>query len=74
MKLSTVHVLGVEITRLWPLAIAARGGDAGARALFHRRWREILAREDLWAENFKVVTHWVPQFLWFAIWLADGRP
>ena len=36
--------------------------------------REILARPDLWEEDFQVVTHWVPQFLWFGIWLADGRP
>ncbi|MCZ6597068.1 MAG: DUF2891 family protein [Planctomycetota bacterium] len=74
VKLNTVHVLGIEISRLWGLAIAARDGDEEARELFHRRYREILARPDLWEEDFRVVTHWVPQFLWFGIWLADGRP
>ena len=74
VKLSTVHVLGVEISRLWPLAIQAHRGDKAASEAFSKRWRELIAREDLWAEDFEVVTHWVPQFLWFATWLADGRP
>lgn len=74
VTLSDVHVLGVEISKLWGLSVEMRRGYADARAAFHLRYHEILARSDLWEEDFEVVTHWVPQFLWFAIWVADGRP
>lgn len=74
VRLSDVHVMGVEISKLWGFAVKMRRGDADASAAFHLRYHEILARPDLWEEDFEVVTHWIPQFLWFAIWVADGRP
>ena len=42
--------------------------------VFHERMYALLERRDLWAEDFRSVTHWIPQYLWFALWLADGRP
>lgn len=74
VSLRDVHVLGTEISHMWPLAIQARGGDQDARTQLNARLARYLEREDLWAEDFTVVTHWVPQFLWLTYWLADGRP
>ena len=74
MRLRTVHVVGVEVSRLWSWAAAAARGDTGARRQFNTRMKEILARTDLWADDFRVVSHWVPQFLWIGVWLAQGRP
>lgn len=74
VSLRDVHLLGTEISHMWPLAVRAQTGDAKAKAELNLRLSRYLAREDLWAEDFTVVTHWVPQFLWLTIWLADGRP
>lgn len=73
VTLRTVHPVGVHVTQLWPLAVDARH-DPIARAAYERRMAEILARTDLWADDFTVVSHWVPQFLWMAVWLSRGRP
>lgn len=74
VSLRDVHVLGTEISHMWPLAVQARAGGADAKKQLNERMARFLAREDLWAEDFTVVTHWVPQFLWLTFWLADGRP
>lgn len=74
VSLRDVHVLGTEVSHLWPLAVRAQTGDAVAKTELNKRMTRFLAREDLWAEDFTVVTHWVPQFLWLTFWLADGRP
>ncbi|MAW61547.1 MAG: hypothetical protein CMJ94_12020 [Planctomycetes bacterium] len=74
VSLRDVHVLGTEVSHMWPLAARAHAGDTDAKAELNRRMTRFLAREDLWAEDFTVVTHWVPQFLWLTFWLADGRP
>lgn len=74
VSLRDVHVLGTEISHMWPLAVRAQAGDAESKAQLNERMTRFLEREDLWAEDFTVVTHWVPQFLWLTFWLADGRP
>jgi hypothetical protein len=74
VSLRDVHVLGTEISHMWPLAAQAQGGDTKAKAELNKRMSRFLAREDLWAKDFTVVTHWVPQFLWLTFWIADGRP
>ena len=74
VSLRDVHVLGTEISHMWPLATRAQANDAQAKSQLNQRMGRFLAREDLWAEDFTVVTHWVPQFLWLTFWLADGRP
>jgi hypothetical protein len=74
VSLRDVHVLGTEISHMWPLAAQAQAGNTQAKTELNQRMSRFLAREDLWAEDFTVVTHWVPQFLWLTFWLADGRP
>lgn len=74
VSLRDVHVLGTEISHMWPLATLAHQGDSAARDSLNQRMTRFLARKDLWEEDFTVVTHWVPQFLWFSFWLAEGRP
>ncbi len=74
IEFSAVHVLGYELTRAWPWAHDAHAGDETARDAFRRRMADLLGREDCWADDFRVVSHWVPQFLWMGMWLELGRP
>jgi hypothetical protein len=74
ITLANCHGLGREIVKLWPVAVKTAGGDAAARKLFNDRLRLCLEREDTWDGPFVTVSHWVPQFVYFAVWLADGRP
>jgi hypothetical protein len=69
VDLSTTHLLGVHISRLWPLAIASRS-EGALRTRLHEQLALYLEREDLWDGDFKVVSHWIPQYLWIALWLA----
>lgn len=71
---ATVHPLGVAISRTWPDAFDAGAGAAPAKARFHEHLSHFLAREDLWDGEFDACTHWLPQYLWIGLWLADGRP
>ncbi|QDU66043.1 DUF2891 family protein [Engelhardtia mirabilis] len=71
---ANVHPLGLEVTRLWALGALAARGDGAAAADFDRRLAGIVARPELWSEGFEAVTHWVPQFLFVACWMRDGRP
>ncbi|MFN3244073.1 MAG: DUF2891 family protein [Planctomycetota bacterium] len=72
VTLRDTHSLGKWISRLWPLAIAART-DPAARERLDRELARYLAREDLWNGDFTVIRHWIPQFLWFAIHLAEPK-
>lgn len=69
VDLSTTHLLGVHLSRLWPLAIAARESSE-ARAELERELAHYMERDDLWRGDFQVISHWTPQFLWFALWLS----
>ncbi|MBI5849981.1 MAG: DUF2891 family protein [Planctomycetes bacterium] len=73
VRISDCHVLGRELSAIWPLA-ADGVADDQALAAFSTRTAELLRRTDLWADDFKVVSHWVPQFVWMGIWLSRGRP
>jgi hypothetical protein len=72
VRIATVHVLGLELSRVWPLAIEG-ASDARARAVYEGRVRELLARPELWEQDFAACSHWVPQYLFIGEWLADGR-
>jgi len=72
VSLRDTHSLGKWISRLWPLAIAART-DADARRLLDAELARYMAREDLWNGDFTVIRHWIPQFLWFALYLAESE-
>jgi hypothetical protein len=74
ITLDNCHRLGREIVKLWPVALHAGMGDASARKLLNARLRVCLEREETWDGPFLTVSHWIPQFLAFTIWLADGRP
>ena len=74
LKSSRVHALGIELSRIWPCAWDAGTGDRAAREHLGMQLDRFLAREDLWADDFALVAHWVPQYLFIATWLADGRP
>ena len=69
VKVATVHVLGMELSRVWPLA----GTESGA-APYAERVNSLLAREELWLSDFDACSHWVPQFLFIGEWLRRGRP
>ena len=72
-KLSEVHVIGLELSKLWPHALDAADGDATAAVALNRGLESLLAHEDLWAGEFRRFAHWVPQFVWITIWLAESR-
>ena len=65
-KISEIHPVGAAISQTWPHAAAA-AKDPNCRKAFESRLAEILLREDLWAEDFAISSHWLPQFLWFGI-------
>lgn len=70
VTIGEVHVLGREVCRVWPLAAA----DDGVAGPYVERIESLLRREDLWAEDFKVCSHWMPQYLFIGEWLRAGRP
>ena len=72
VTISTVHELGVFLSRLWPCAYDGGRGDAQAWERFQKGTRALLAREDLWAEDFSACSHWMPQYLWLGYWCAGG--
>ncbi len=74
LSLSNCHRLGFEITKLWPVAFDAGRGDPDARAILHARLDAYVARKEAWDGPFLTVSHWVPQVLFFAVWLSAGRP
>ncbi len=73
ITLGNCHLLGAQISVLWPLGFDAGGGADAARAAFQARLRLCMEREEAWAGPFVTVSHWVPQFLYLGLWLADGR-
>ena len=74
ISLANCHRLGFEITKLWPVAFDAGRGDPDARATLDARLDAYVARKEAWDGPFLTVSHWVPQFLFFAVWLSAGRP
>ncbi len=63
-----IHPVGAAISQTWPLAFAAASHEQ-SRIAFAARMDQILARKDLWADDFAISTHWLPQFLWFGMHL-----
>ncbi|HEU5323320.1 MAG TPA: DUF2891 family protein, partial [Methylomirabilota bacterium] len=68
------HSAGAVLVRIWPYALHKMNVDAKACARFHARMNEMFSRPDHWADSFELVAHWVPQFMWMAVWLEAGRP
>jgi hypothetical protein len=68
------HSAGAAVVHLWPYAIQTRAGRDRACSRYYTRLAEIFNRPDQWADSFRHVSHWVPQFIWMAMWLEAGRP
>lgn len=74
VNISTVHQLGVSLSRMWPCAYDGGCGDELARERYMQATLALLAREDLWATDFAACSHWVPQYIWLGMWFAEGCP
>ena len=61
---SNCHTAGANVTRLWPRAFEGRY----ARAL-----PSVLKRTPQWKNDFYLVGHWVPQFIWLGALLERGE-
>jgi hypothetical protein len=68
------HASGAQALRLWPMAVACSRSGAADCKRWERRLEALMADTEQWADDFVEVSHWVPQFLWMAIWLERGRP
>lgn len=66
VRVATVHVLGMELSRVWPMTVDPRD--------YAERVDSLLARDELWREDFAACSHWIPQFLFIGEWLRRGRP
>ena len=64
---ANAHTAGAAMVRIWPYALRDR-------TLFKSRLAEMFDRPDQWKDDFELVSHWVPQFMWMGMWLAAGRP
>lgn len=71
---TNAHSAGAGVVHLWPYAIQTRAGRDRACSRYYTRLAEIVNRPDQWADSFRHVSHWVPQFIWMAMWLEAGRP
>lgn len=74
IDLFSCHKLGVEVSQFWPSAFGAARGSLRDCVKFNRSMRRFMDSPQLWAEDFSIISHWVPQFLWFGIWSALGNP
>jgi len=68
------HSAGTVLVQVWPHAVEARRGDKASCSRYHARMNEMFLRTDHWADSFRHVAHWIPQFMWMGMWLAAGRP
>lgn len=71
---TNAHSAGAAVVHLWPYAIQTRAGRDTACSRYHTRLAELFSRPDQWETSFRHASHWVPQFIWMALWLEAGRP
>ena len=64
LDLSNCHTAGANVTRLWPRAFEAK---------FSRSLAPLWKRPEQWRDNFHLVSHWVPQFIWLGVMLERGE-
>lgn len=60
------HQSGANATRLWPHARAQS-------SRFREGLEPMLSRREQWAGDFRLVAHWVPQFLWLGLMMERGE-
>jgi hypothetical protein len=68
------HKPGLVITTYWPYAMGAASGSEIHRDRFNGFLRNLMRAPDFWKTDFKMISHWIPQYIWFGIWLALGEP
>lgn len=61
---SNCHTAGANVTRLWPRAFEGQ---------FGRALEPIWKKREQWADDFPLVSHWVPQFIWLGLMLQRGE-
>lgn len=64
LDLSNAHTAGAGVTRLWPRAFEGR---------FSRALSPLWKKREQWADDFHLVGHWVPQFIWLGALLERGE-
>ena len=60
---SNCHTAGANVSRLWPRAFEGK---------FSRALEPIWKKREQWADDFYLVSHWVPQFIWLGLMLECG--
>lgn len=68
------HLLGAAASLSWQTASLSGQGNLTACREFTKYLDSTLSRPELWKSDFVYSSHWVPQFLWFGIWLEMGEP
>lgn len=67
------HVAGLNFSRTWGLyALWEATGDLAIRDLYVAHIDAMMARPELWAEDYWAYSHWVAQFGVYGLALSDG--
>jgi hypothetical protein len=62
------HSPGHALVSVWPHAARASVSPTSAER-YRRRLHYIFSRKEQWQSDFATVSHWVPQFMWMAMYL-----
>ncbi|MCG8422891.1 MAG: DUF2891 domain-containing protein [Proteobacteria bacterium] len=66
------HAHGRAVMRLWPCATMTALGVPKAIDRLDTQLADLISQPERWREDFRHVSHWVPQFIWMALWLSSG--
>ena len=64
LDLSNCHTAGANVSRLWPRAFEGK---------FSASLAPLWKRSEQWKDDFHLVSHWVPQFIWLGLMLERGE-
>jgi len=67
---SNCHHLGKIISKIW----TTPKNQIDALESVIQSIKEVTKRPELWKSDFDTVAHWIPQFLWFGLFLALDEP
>lgn len=71
--LNNYHNVGAEVSETWSVALRAAREPRVCSALT-AFYDEHLAAGARWKNDYILLSHWIPQFTWFGIWVGMGRP
>ena len=60
------------MTSYWPYAAAVGRGEISHKDMLVSNLNNFMAEVE-WQNDFALTTHWVPQFVFFTVWLACGQ-